>query len=172
MHALVNGIAKFVTPRIVKRGADKKEVIINSFDGGAALALGLSYMMECAAYSSDTDNRYENKTGRKNAAAVTNSLKDGDMADVFTLHMPAGIDESGNFTDKWTPILSMTRAEIVKTAGTIAAVDSILSKAEAACLAKVREAGKPDVKNIADVPTYGTAKSAGRAKRAGGVLKV
>lgn len=172
MHASINGIAKFVTPRIVKTGKDKKEVIINSLGGGAALALGLSYMMECAAYSSDTDNRYENKTGRKNAGAVAESIKDGNMEDVFILHMPAGIDDSGNFVDKWVPILSMTRSEIVKTANLIASVDSILSKAEAEAFSKVKAAGKVDVKTLGDLPSYGTAKGAGRAKRAGGVLKV
>jgi len=170
-HANVNGSAQFVTPRIAKRGKDGKLIFINDLPlpGASALALSLAYVMEVAAYTSDKDNRTENKTARKAAIASLPPIKAGDGADVFMYHMPDGVDKDGNLSSKWLPIMEATREELIKVATLIAQVDSVLEKAEAASLDIVRKAGKFAVTGLNPIPSYG---GGGRAKRSGGVINI
>src|SRR5689334_7858111 len=161
MHIKLNGENLFVTPRISRKAAKggKEDILPN-----AQMALLVGYVMEAASYTTESDNRLTNKTARNAARDIIGAISGGDEKDLFIYHAPAGVNAAGDdFNGEWTPVITMSRAEVVKACQTLVKADDILGKAESEVDSLRRESVfKSDVKPM---PVYG--ESSVRAKRGG-----
>ena len=158
----------FVTPQIVKVGKDNKEVLVNTVS--ASLALSNAYLFETVAFTTETDNRLENKIARKAGHEVLTAISAGDAGDKFTYQMPDGLNDAGDLSDKWVKVMTLPRSVLVNACNSLIKADALLADAETKVKALAKEAGFPTVE--VKMPVYATGSTGGRAKRASGTITI
>ena len=167
-----DGVGAFLTPLVMK-GSGKDAVNVNVIAGGS-FALGLAYLAKCAIETSDSDNRYNNLTVRKNASDVVKALSStGKPEDVFSFLDPTKWEnrEAYGSPELWTPIYSVTRGELLKVANAVLKVDEILSKAEIETK-KIALSVNPTVTKIREEIVYFEGVSKGKGKKKGAVISI